>query len=356
MTTERRRFVVFILRGNMALFKKEILRNQRGLKSSAGEPLSFTREDLRGIAANFRSGKVWIPYTHSTDPRDNTGFVQKLWYDENSNSLWAEMEVDDQATERIKKRLVQDVSVSLKKDEKRGWILKHVALTLDPALTNQKGFMEAEAGDFQIELNDLEPFVNVNGATEENMADQDTTEKVEEQKDDKEERVDLEETKGLVAKVRELLDFAGKNKELEGNNKTLQAQLEERDKRITDLEDTVNESKEAISALLEDRRKSEWEAVFESYLGKRVVRAEKEMLAQRIADPAELKAELEARADIGLTENKTEEIKNDQKGDPLANLTDEQLALVKERGWDKDENKKYLHHYLDQLELEEQKG
>ena len=334
------------------LFNKEILKNQQGLISKTGDPLKFSKEDFRDIERNFRPGKVWIPYTHSTDPRDNTGFAEKVWYDEGANSIWALMNVmDEEAAKRINSKMVQDVSVSLKRDKKRGWTLKHIALTLDPALTTQKPFQaEMEEGEYQIELNNLASFVNADGAQEEIMTDKDIAEKVDEKEVEKKEEVDLEATKGLIAKFKEMFDVAGKNQELEGTNETLQAELEKRDARITELEDSMKESKEAIEAFMDDRRKTTWTAVFESYLGKRCVPAEKALLAERISDPDALKAELEARADIGLTTKKTDAAPDDQKDNLLSNLDEAQLAFVQERGWDKEDNEKYLKLYLAQLE------
>ena len=134
----------FIFRGDfMAKFRKQIYKQTRAVTKTHG--LTLGKAEYEQMVRNFRRGNVWIPYTHSADPRDNVGFVDDLFYNEKDNSLYADMEiVEEEAIDRVENKLVKDVSVSLYEDEEKGFVLEHVALTMSPGFKPQKPFVKLE--------------------------------------------------------------------------------------------------------------------------------------------------------------------------------------------------------------------
>lgn len=104
---------------------------------------------MRGWVENFgKAGvKVWVPYRHSADPKDNTGWVENMYV--NQGRLFAVMRIVDNETVRLlREGVVEDVSVGVDLDyvdaegRRFGEVVRHVALTLDPYIKEQEGFIE----------------------------------------------------------------------------------------------------------------------------------------------------------------------------------------------------------------------
>jgi len=143
------------LSGNLELtaaparFLKEIIRvGDFRHPAQAGETLRITDGRLREWIRNFYAcpAKVWIPYRHSADPQDNTGWVEDLFADE--GKLFAVMRItDERAAALLREGTVEDVSVGVERDfvdmdgRRYGEVVRHVALTLDPYIRNQTGFV-----------------------------------------------------------------------------------------------------------------------------------------------------------------------------------------------------------------------
>ncbi len=143
------------LSGNLELsaaparFLKEIIRAGSYRHPDApAEPLVITPARLRAWVANFYAGpaKVWVPYRHSADPQQNTGWVEDLFLD--GDKLFAVMRItDERAAALLRDGTVEDVSVGVERDfvdmsgRRWGEVVRHVALTLDPYIRNQGGFV-----------------------------------------------------------------------------------------------------------------------------------------------------------------------------------------------------------------------
>jgi hypothetical protein len=132
-----------------ARFLKEIIRvGEYRHPRDPAQTVTITPARLRDWVSNFYAGpaKVWIPYRHSADPQDNTGWVEDLFVDD--GRLYAVMRVtDEQAARLLREGTIEDVSVGVEKGfvdmagRRYGELLRHVALTLDPHIRNQTGFV-----------------------------------------------------------------------------------------------------------------------------------------------------------------------------------------------------------------------
>jgi hypothetical protein len=138
------------LDGKPVRFKKEIIRVGRFRHpQDPDEVVEITEGRLRKWAENFRRAgvKVWVPYRHSADPKDNTGWVESMYVD--GGRLFAVMRiVDDETVGLLREGVVEDVSVGVDLDyvdgegRRFGEVVRHVALTLDPYVRKQEGFIE----------------------------------------------------------------------------------------------------------------------------------------------------------------------------------------------------------------------
>ena len=122
------------------LFKKQILRVGDWIYGDG--KLEVTKDYLKQIAENFKKGvleNVFVPLTHSDDPRDNTGDVKEVEVSKDGKTLEAVLSVDDNAAQLIRDKKVKGVSCSIEenymdKEKKKnvGSVLRHVALVLEP--------------------------------------------------------------------------------------------------------------------------------------------------------------------------------------------------------------------------------
>jgi hypothetical protein len=136
--------------GKPVRFRKEIIRVGRFRHpQDRDDVIEITEERLRKWVENFgKAGvKVWVPYRHSADPKDNTGWVENMYVD--NGRLFAVMRiVDDETVRLLREGVVEDVSVGVDLDyvdavgRHFGEVVKHVALTLDPYIKEQEGFIE----------------------------------------------------------------------------------------------------------------------------------------------------------------------------------------------------------------------
>ncbi|UCE26826.1 MAG: hypothetical protein JSW52_10850 [Candidatus Coatesbacteria bacterium] len=136
--------------GKPVRFRKEIIRVGRFRHpQDPDEVVEITESRLRRWAENFRRAgvKVWVPYRHSADPKDNTGWVEDMFVDK--NRLFAVIRViDDETVRLLREGVIEDVSVGVDLDyvdaegRRLGEVVRHVALTLDPYVREQQGFIE----------------------------------------------------------------------------------------------------------------------------------------------------------------------------------------------------------------------
>jgi hypothetical protein len=133
-------------------FRKEI--GHVGVYLMRDKTLDITLDMLYDLLTAFQvSGmKVWIPMGHSRLPEDNAGWVRNLYVE--GEGLFAIMEITDTTIARkIQEGSIADVSMGIEQDVYDGtgkrWpnILRHVALTLDPAIKCLSGFEEATLGE-----------------------------------------------------------------------------------------------------------------------------------------------------------------------------------------------------------------
>jgi len=132
-----------------ARFLKELVRVGRYRHPARpDETIEITPARLRTWVANFYAApvKVWVPYRHSADPQDNTGWVEDLFVD--GDRLFGVLRItDERAAELLAEGTVEDVSVGVEAEftdmtgRRWGELLRHVALTLDPHLRDQEGFI-----------------------------------------------------------------------------------------------------------------------------------------------------------------------------------------------------------------------
>ena len=135
-------------------FRKELIRTgtyPHPTPADGGAERTFVvdRTRLEGWVSAFRhSGtKVWVPHRHSMDTRDNAGWVEELFIED--DALCAVLRITDAETaERIRQGTIADVSLGIEFDftdsEGRTWpeFIRHVALTVDPHIAGQGPFIE----------------------------------------------------------------------------------------------------------------------------------------------------------------------------------------------------------------------
>jgi hypothetical protein len=136
-----------------ARFLKEIIRaGSYRHPARPGEDVAVTPERLRRWVKNFYAApvKVWVPYRHSADPQDNTGWVEDVFLDD--DRLFAVLRVtDENAARLLRDGTIEDVSVGVEAGftdmhgRRYDELLRHVALTLDPHLRGQEGFVALDA-------------------------------------------------------------------------------------------------------------------------------------------------------------------------------------------------------------------
>lgn len=260
-------------------FRKEVIRvGEYFHPDASGGVLAITLDRIKKWIANFESAgiKVWLPIRHSKDPRDNAGWVTGLSLD--GDKLMADMDVTDNPTaERIENGTITDVSIGLEFDftDDKGnifdEIIRHVALTVDPHIRMQEGFIAAEYKT-NIEL--------IRGG--DTMSDD---------KLSLLDKVELALESKAAIKV-ELEAERGKVVELEAQLNTLKG-------RITELEGFEGKVKtleaEATKAAA-DKLKVELEAAIDDGIkARKVIPAERELLLEAYTDVEKLKAAIDVR-------------------------------------------------------------
>ncbi len=141
------------MEGNGNRFRKEIIRAGTYYHPDAPQgTLEVTVERMEIWADNFREAgiKVWVPYRHSKDPKENTGWVEDILVE--GQSLFAVLNITDEgAAEMLRDGTIQDVSIGIEFDfvDDRGRhfaeVIRHIALTVDPLIREQGPFDEVRA-------------------------------------------------------------------------------------------------------------------------------------------------------------------------------------------------------------------
>jgi hypothetical protein len=158
---DRRKF--FELPGKPVRFKKELIRI--GTYPHPSDPEKSFVVDERRLAdwmTAFESSqtKIWVPHRHSMDTRDNAGWVEKLFME--NDALWAILRITDPATaESIRQGSIADISLGIEFNftDSSGttWpeFIRHVALTLDPYITAQGPFIELSRKEVTMNLENM---------------------------------------------------------------------------------------------------------------------------------------------------------------------------------------------------------
>jgi hypothetical protein len=140
----------FELPGKPVRFRKELIRI--GTYPHPSDPEKSFVVDQNRLAewvTAFENSqtKIWVPHRHSMDTRDNAGWVEKLFVED--DALWAILRITDPATaESIRQGSIADISLGVEFNftDSGGttWpeFIRHVALTLDPYITAQGPFVE----------------------------------------------------------------------------------------------------------------------------------------------------------------------------------------------------------------------
>jgi hypothetical protein len=138
------------LSNHTGMFKKEVI--SEGVYPHPHYPdrfLTITTERMKEWVKAFRTSglKVWVPHHHSSDTRDNAGWVQDLLLE--GGSLYAILKITDEETaQKIREGTIADVSIALEYEytsqngEHFPEVIRHIALTLDPHITNQTPFIQ----------------------------------------------------------------------------------------------------------------------------------------------------------------------------------------------------------------------
>jgi hypothetical protein len=112
-------------------FKKDVLSVGATVKNVRGEEVLITEEYLQKLVENTEASghDPFIPFRHSFDPRDNTGFVFGWVIDD--DKLWMKGDVDDETGEKLNKTIKGVTIGTMGKPEDGGYI-HHVGLTVKP--------------------------------------------------------------------------------------------------------------------------------------------------------------------------------------------------------------------------------
>jgi cation transport regulator ChaB len=106
--------------------------------------IEVTKERMKKWVDNFKKNlvKVFIPLRHTVDPDKNTGWLEDLMI--KGDCLYGILDIrDEEIAEKIRKGLIQDVSLGIDKNyvdnkgQKWGEVIEHVALTLVPHIREQ---------------------------------------------------------------------------------------------------------------------------------------------------------------------------------------------------------------------------
>ncbi len=310
----------------MAKFKKEIIRVGEYYHPDAPDgKLDVTLDRINNWIDNFTKAgiKVWLPIRHSKDPRDNTGWVTGLLVED--DKLIAELEVTDKdIATRLEDGTIKDVSIGIEFDftDDKGnifdEIIRHVALTVDPHIREQEGFIAAEynidiirGGDTMSEITEGK----VMGWINEHIA-----------------AAIPGPLKPDVKLTAELETAEGKVTELEGKVTELEAVTKERD--------TLKTEKDTADA---KALQLEWDAEWDKGCqARKVTPGEKDIYLEATPDPEKLKTAIEARPvnkDINLEGAKT--VKNPNDG-----LTEADRQAITATGHNPDKEEEFVEDYL----------
>ena len=138
-------------------FRKEVIRAGTYYHPDAPQgTLEVTAERMQMWADNFAEAgvKVWVPYRHSKNPKENTGWVEDMTVED--DKLFATLNVTDAAAaEMLRDGTIQDVSIGIEfdfvDDHGRHFaeVIRHIALTVDPHIREQGPFDEVPTNPTQ---------------------------------------------------------------------------------------------------------------------------------------------------------------------------------------------------------------
>jgi hypothetical protein len=141
-------------------FRKDIIKVGTYPDPDTGKPLYITESFLREIVANTKKrGHIpYVPFGHSSDPRDNTGFIEG--FEIADGVLYGDFDIDDSISNqyiipgRIKRVSFSAKGINPIGDDGvvSGGYLNHVALTVNPNAPDQDSFikMSTDGGENEI--------------------------------------------------------------------------------------------------------------------------------------------------------------------------------------------------------------
>ncbi len=144
-------------------YRKDIVKTGIITHPETGEPIEFTDDYFRQLINDTKEmkHKPFIPFKHSKDPRDNTGFIEA--FEVKNGVLYGVFDIDDDiGKEYIDKGKIKEVSISIEDynldaGKIKGGYINHVALTVNPHFKSQGAFVQMESGSNKLYLsnNDL---------------------------------------------------------------------------------------------------------------------------------------------------------------------------------------------------------
>lgn len=139
-------------------FRKEVLRagTYQHPIEPWDEPLDLSNDDIAAIADSSNKAmaagiRVWVPITHTRDPRKNRGYVERFEIgpsrERGKLSLFAILDIRNSETaDQIRRGEIEDVSVGIDeygdhRGNQFGLRIEHVALVADPVFAGQDSFV-----------------------------------------------------------------------------------------------------------------------------------------------------------------------------------------------------------------------
>ncbi len=141
----------------MAKYKKDILKVGKITHPATGEKIDITDGYFDKLLENtlLKKHKPFVPFRHSKDPRDNTGFIDSFEIED--GVLYGNFDIASDVGEKyIDTGKIKQVSIGIDEYGTGGDYINHVALVSDPHLKDQNDFIQMEASTNFIYLSNNE--------------------------------------------------------------------------------------------------------------------------------------------------------------------------------------------------------
>lgn len=215
------------------VFKKVVAKIGKYI-SSSGKSVTLTKELFSELVETFKK-EVPIPRGHKGfyDPALNTGWVKGLAIE--GDNLVADMEfTDSDIAQKVKDKTIKDVSIGVIKENGKK-ILEHIAITLNPAISDLGDFVAVAPEGVKLEKFEFEDCIK----KEDTMADiEETKEPVSdtvELETAKKEKEEFESAKNKIIELEKLL--ADKDSIMKQAEENLKLELEAKTKTVAEYKE-----------------------------------------------------------------------------------------------------------------------